>query len=92
MEFYVLAYDISDDRRRQKVAKLCESLAQRVQGSVFEAHLEKKDLERLIKKALRLMDEKEDSLRIYTLCLACCEKVRMFGQGKKTEAPQLMIV
>lgn len=35
--FYVLAYDLSDDRRRAKIARLMESMGERVQGSVFEA-------------------------------------------------------
>ena len=48
--FYILAYDIPDDRRRAKVARLCESIADRVQGSVFEGYLAPRELEKILQK------------------------------------------
>lgn len=90
--FYVLAYDISNDRRRQKIAKLCESMAERVQGSVFEGYFTPAELERLVKKANRLMKAEEDSLRIYQLCAACREKVATHGCGRVTPPPDVVIV
>ena len=35
MNFYVIAYDIPNDRRRQKIADLLEGYGKRVQYSVF---------------------------------------------------------
>lgn len=90
--FYVLAYDIANDRRRQKIAKLCESMAERVQGSVFEGYFTAAELEKLIKKAKRLMKMDEDGLRIYTLCTACRGKVITHGCGHITEPPGIVIV
>jgi CRISPR-associated protein Cas2 len=90
--FYVLAYDICDDKRRAKIARLMESMGVRVQGSVFEAYLSQKELESVTRKALRLMRKEQDSLRIYSLCRACLEKVKTHGQGQVTPAPGLMIV
>ncbi len=66
--FYIVAYDIVNDRRRQKVTKLCESIAYRVQGSVFEAYLTTKELKKLGVKAERIIDKEVDSIRIYMLC------------------------
>jgi CRISPR-associated protein Cas2 len=91
-DFYVLAYDIHDDKRRVKIAKLMESMGARVQGSVFEAYLTQKELEALTRKAARLMRKEQDSLRVYYLCRACLEKVKTHGQGQLTPAPGLMIV
>lgn len=91
-DFYVLAYDIHDDKRRAKIAKLMESMGARVQGSVFEAYLTQKELETLVRKAMRLIQKNQDSLRIYSLCQACLEKVKTHGQGQVTPAPGLMIV
>lgn len=90
--FYVLAYDITDNKRRTKVAKLCEALAERVQGSVFEGYLTLPELERLVKKAGRVMDAKEDSLRVYLLCAACRGKVAVHGVGRVTPKPGVAIV
>lgn len=91
-KFYVLAYDISNDKRRNKIAKLCESTADRIQGSVFEAYLSQSELDKLVKKARKIMLEKEDSLRIYMLCEACRSKVENYGQGRVTPPPGVTIV
>lgn len=90
--FYLLTYDVADDKRRLKVAKTLEALGERVQYSVFEAYLTEAELTRLERKVKKVLNEKEDSLRIYTLCQACRPKARALGQGKITEAPGLMIV
>jgi CRISPR-associated protein Cas2 len=90
--FYVLAYDIASDKRRAKIARLMESLGLRVQGSVFEAYLTPAELEKLIRRARKALLEKEDSLRIYTLCAACRAKVRTIGLGEVTPPPGVVIV
>ncbi|MEW6376162.1 MAG: CRISPR-associated endonuclease Cas2, partial [Thermodesulfobacteriota bacterium] len=38
--FYVVSYDIPDDQRRIKIAKILEDFGDRVQYSVFECLLE----------------------------------------------------
>ena len=91
-KFYVLAYDIVDDRRRQKIAKLCESAAERVQDSVFEGYFTPLELGKLVKKAKRLMKLEQDSLRVYSLCAACREKVAAHGCGRITPPPGVVIV
>lgn len=90
--FYVLTYDISDDKRRLKIAKIMEAVGDRVQHSVFEAYLTPQELEKLLKRVTKVLAAKEDSLRIYQLCAACREKVRTEGQGKVTPPPGVMIV
>ncbi|NMB54848.1 MAG: CRISPR-associated endonuclease Cas2 [Leptolinea sp.] len=90
--FYVLAYDISCDKRRAKVAKLLESTGNRVQGSVFEAWFTQNELERVVIRSQKILLEKEDSLRIYFICEECRAKIQMKGTGKVTEKPGLVIV
>ena len=90
--FYLLAYDISDDKRRAKIAKLMESLGERVQGSVFEAYLDAAELEKILKKSEKIMKMEEDSLRIYFVCDACRPKLKTLGQGKPPPPPDTMIV
>ncbi len=90
--FFLLAYDITSDRRRAKIAKLMESLGERVQGSVFEAWLTTVELEKLVKKAQKLLNEKEDSLRVYVICAACRPRLKVYGQGSPTPPPVVTIV
>lgn len=90
--FYVLAYDIANDRRRAKIARALEAQAERVQESVFEAYLTQNELEKLLRKSLKWMKLEEDSLRIYPLCQACRGKARAVGAGRVTEPPGVVIV
>jgi CRISPR-associated protein Cas2 len=91
-QFYILAYDVVEDRRRTKLARVLESLGERVQESVFEAYLTQAELDKLLKKVKKLLKADEDSLRVYLLCSACREKVRTEGRGKVTPAPGPKIV
>ena len=91
-DFYVIAYDIADDKRRLKVAKQLERLGDRVQHSVFEVYLTSKELERLLKRLKKLIDVKEDSIRVYYLCASCRGKIRMIGKALVTPPPGVRIV
>ena len=91
-DFYLAAYDISSNKRRAKIAKVMESMGARVQGSVFEIWLNKAELETLMKRVKRVLNEQEDSVRIYSVCQNCQAKLKILGQGKKTAAPELVIV
>lgn len=90
--FTLLAYDISDDSRRAKIARKMEAVGERVQGSVFEAYLTASEVESLLKKSQKWMDLKEDSLRVYFLCAECREKIITWGQGSVTPPPGVVIV
>lgn len=90
--FYLLAYDIADDRRRVKIARWMESLGGRVQGSVFEAYLDPAELDKVLKRSLKLMKTEEDSLRIYFLCESCRTRLKVLGRGKTNPPPAALIV
>ena len=90
--FYAISYDISDDRRRLKVAKTLKDFGERVQRSVFEANLEAGQVERLKKRLAPLINPEEDSLRIYPLCAACVPRVEVLGWGVVTQDPDIIIV
>ncbi len=83
--FYVITYDISDDKRRNKLAKILKDFGERVQFSVFECNLNDKLLERFLKRAEKVMDIKEDSLRVYELTEEQKQKVKVYGKGKVIE-------
>jgi CRISPR-associated protein Cas2 len=65
----VLAYDIADDRRRRRAARLCEQRMMRVQESVFEAWLTPAELQRLLDNLHAEIDPHADQIRAYTLNL-----------------------
>ena len=88
----VISYDIRNDRRRRKVAKVLEGFGWRVQYSVFEAHLSTtrlKDLESRLRKAIL---RREDSIRVYRLCGGCSREVHLIGTGERIEKPGTTVV
>jgi CRISPR-associated protein Cas2 len=89
--FYLIAYDISKNRTRAKLARYLESLGARVQGSVFEIYLNEQLLKQVMKKCKPWIKE-EDSLRIYPLCSTCCGMIKIIGKGNITPGPELIIV
>ena len=63
---FVIGYDIASPKRLQKVAKLLEKVAIRIQYSLFfYPKVSREVLEKLTTDILELIDEKEDDVRIY---------------------------
>lgn len=81
----VLSYDISDKRRRRRVAALLEAEATRVQYSVFEGRLTDAELNRL-ESQIECEISEGDSLRIYTVGVPGEKHSRVVGQGIPVDA------
>lgn len=90
--FTIIAYDIKNDKRRNRVAKTMKDYGTRVQYSVFECNLEDKMLEKMKDRLSTVIDTKEDNIRIYKLCNACNGSIDVFGSGKVTEDEDVYIV
>lgn len=90
--FYLISYDIKDDKRRTKIAKVLVDIGDRVQYSVFECIIDEKRLAESIYKIKNLILEKEDSVRVYSLCGDCVKKVRIYGTGRISEDEDLIII
>ena len=90
--FYVISYDIPDDRRRNQLAKVLKGFGTRVQYSVFEAHLSKKQYEELKRAVANVIDFSEDSVRYYALCRACTGRIEVPAVGDVTTEPKTIVV
>lgn len=77
--FYLICYDIVNDRRRTKIAHILGAYGMRVQKSVFECVLDEKQYEALSQKLMKLINKKEDQLRFYPLTSSCRSKVTILG-------------
>ncbi|HEX9756353.1 MAG TPA: CRISPR-associated endonuclease Cas2 [Nitrospiria bacterium] len=80
----VVAYDVStetpDGRKRlRKVAQACKDFGQRVQKSVFECSVNQMQYELLLRRLLAIIEEKEDSLRIYRLIEPKEKYIEVYG-------------
>ena len=64
---YIVAYDISDDKKRNKLSTLLNNYGIRVQYSLYEIEINKTKLKHLINKIKeqKLFDTQSDSIRFY---------------------------
>lgn len=76
--YYVISYDIRDNKRRNRVFKLLKAYAVPVQYSVFEAELTEEALVQLRYRLLPLL-KGEDSVILYPLCGRCHGTVMRIG-------------
>jgi CRISPR-associated protein Cas2 len=90
--FYLVSYDISDNKRRRKVAEILLDYGDRVQYSVFECILDKKLLDKMIGSIYKTVSEDEDSVRIYTLCAGCVKDIAVIGYGEVSEDKDVYII
>ncbi|MDQ7031616.1 MAG: CRISPR-associated endonuclease Cas2 [Desulfonauticus sp.] len=82
---WILAiYDIRDEKRLNKVAKLMESYGQRVQRSVFELDLDRFALIALQEQLLEIINKDEDAVKFFRLCNKCWEKCIVFGNCSRS--------
>ena len=63
----LVCYDISADKRRDKVAKACESYGARVQFSVFECPLDELRLQQLKAELETIINRDEDQVIFVSL-------------------------
>ena len=63
----LMIYDIVDNKRRNKMVKCLEAYGVRVQKSAFEALLNRRQYEKMLRESSILIDEAVDSLREYVL-------------------------
>jgi len=83
----IVTYDVSTEtragrKRLRRVAKLCESIGQRVQKSVFECRINLMQYEELERRLLSEIDEQEDNLRLYRLTEPVELHVKEYGNFK----------
>lgn len=78
-KFYVISYDIVDDRKRQRAAEALKDYGQRVQKSVYEARLDAKTLAALLERLRQIIDKDTDNVLVYLLCEGCVKQKRFIG-------------
>ncbi len=79
---YLISYDISDDKRRNKVSEFLENYGNRVQKSVFECFIDEKTYLHIYSTLQKLINQKTDSIRIYPLYKLTISSMEVIGNGK----------
>lgn len=93
----IVAYDVATDsskgrRRLRRVAQVCKNFGQRVQKSVFECAVDEMQLEQLRHELLGIIEEEEDSLRIYRLVEPRERYVEAYGRSTYVDFDDPLVV
>jgi CRISPR-associated protein Cas2 len=75
----VFAYDVVDDKKRNRVAKVLEGVGERLQYSVFVAHLDDEGVRVTLARLEKRIDRTTDRIHVFTLCACCADKTRTAG-------------
>ena len=89
---YVVCYDLSDDRRRERMARVLLDYGKRIQESVFLMDLDEELYERMLVRVRREVDEGWDRVHVFSLCKGCQARVVVIGQAEVPRDPDFVIV
>ena len=81
----VVAYDVSEDRRRSRLAAVLQAYGDRIQRSVFLATVDADTLQEISDHARDIVDLDVDSVYFFRQCGTCWDGVGILGQA--TAAP-----
>lgn len=90
-EFYVVAYDIFDNKRRSKVVKLLTKVGKRINMSVFECMLTPSELTKLKSGVKALIDYEEDTVVYYKICRRCYAKIDYMPPSREIKAGPIVV-
>ncbi len=93
----LITYDVSTEtpagrKRLRKVALVCLDFGQRVQKSVFECSVSEMQYEEVMRRLLDIIDEKEDSLRVYRLIEPKEKYVQVYGVNTAVDFEEPLVL
>ncbi|MBH0197695.1 MAG: CRISPR-associated endonuclease Cas2 [Nitrospira sp.] len=93
----LITYDVSTEtaagrKRLRKVALVCKDFGQRVQKSVFECSITEMQYEEVMRRLLDLIEEKEDSLRVYRLIEPKEKYVQTYGVNTAVDFEEPLVL
>jgi CRISPR-associated protein Cas2 len=93
----LIAYDVSTEtaagrKRLRKVALACLDFGQRVQKSVFECSVNEMQYEEVLRRLLEIIEEKEDSLRVYRLIEPKEKYVQVYGVNTAVDFEEPLVL
>ena len=89
---YWVCYDISDDRRRQRLPELLLDFGTRVQESVFQCLIGSDLAEEMMTRVRRTIEEHTDKVHVVALCEQCGERITTLGSATQANDPEYLIV
>ena len=89
--FYIIAYDLSNDKRRTKIHNILSGFGKWTQYSLFECHLTDKQYLQLRHKLDKVVVSDKDSVRFYRLCADCLSNVETIGSEQPKNEETIIV-
>ncbi len=77
----IVAYDIADPKRLNRVAKIIKDYGNRVQKSIFEVTVDNKRFREMKSRIEHEIQPDEDGVKYFPLCEKCAVTVENIGDG-----------
>ncbi|MGI8782101.1 MAG: CRISPR-associated endonuclease Cas2 [Acidobacteriota bacterium] len=84
---YVVAYDIVNDRSRDRIARICQDHGKRIQRSVFECDISAPRAGDLVDRLKKELDAESDRICVYHLCKTCMAQTVTLGEVEPRARP-----
>ncbi len=91
--FYLICFDITENRIRSKVVKLLKGHGRRVQKSVFECpNMSEQSFVTMSVTLDEIIDHTTDTIRFYPLCKKCVDGIEFVGVGGEPDLEKFVVV
>ena len=90
--FYVVTYDISDTKRRERVVKILEAIGHRVNYSVFECFLTDIQYRNMCSRLAPNVVGKDDQVNIYPICSECYARIHYIPLLRPKDPTTVVVV
>ncbi len=91
LDFYLVCYDIGDDKLRSRAARLLKTVGRRVQDSVFEVYAPRRMALSLLERLSAYLGE-EDEVAFYRICKSCRRSSNTSSGRAPEELPSYLII
>lgn len=81
----IVAYDIAEPRRLNKVAKVLKDYGIRVQKSIFEVTVDARIFAEMKRRVEDEIEKSEDGVKYFPMCEKCAGTLEIIGQGVYTD-------
>ena len=84
----IVAYDIANPKRLNKVAKIMLDYGVRVQKSIFEVSVDERIFAEMKTRVEGVIVPEDDGVKYFPVCEKCAGTVEIIGQGQFTDPDQ----
>jgi len=89
----LVAYDISEDAARSRVAAYLQQWGDRIQRSVFVCAIAPEDLDEVNQRLATMIDPDTDAIHLLPACATCWSRLVVHGQAERhPDAPYWAIL